>query len=334
MLALKLLNEVADRVGYPQMSTIENTQLEPEQRKLISLLNRILITMGGINIWPNLQVDDSITLLASETSDLTAGSEQYVTATQNSDTVTVANMTFDDSYKERVFHVSGDPYPYRIKKVLGPTQIQLYKAWRSDSITISDEKTFTIAQDRYALPVDLDRPIDDMQGFFASYRIMPISPERLRELRRAQTNNSLLLGEPQYYTVFGMNPGETTQLVHFHPYPQYSRLLQYSYQKVHPTIDSDNDKILYPDRFIGYIIDAMAFYIRRDFEDEANVQQTMIDMLRSYNQQAANEGATKEPINLRNSTSIRSDIRMALNRSGASIDWGETFDRAGNTGFW
>lgn len=334
MLALKFLNEVADRIGYPQMSTIEGADPEPQQRKLVSLLNRILVTMGGINIWPHLTMDSSFTLVASETSDVTSGSEQYVVATQDSKTITVANMTFTDAYEQRAFTVDGDPYIYWIAKVLGPTQIELNRAWVSDSIDATDTKSFTIAQDRYALPTDLDRPVDNAQGFFVPYKIEPVSPERFRELRRQTCGNSILLDDPMYYTVYGMNPGQTTEIIHFHPFPKNARLLQYSYQKVHPTIDSDNDKILYSERFMGAILDAMLFYGKRDLEDDVNVQQSLIDMLRSYNQQAANEGATKEPLNLRNDNSIRSSIRQALRHSGTSIDWGEHFDRAGNVGMY
>ncbi len=166
-LALKIINELEDRLGYPQSDTIELPELSSEQRKVIRLLNRVLTAWTGLNDWPLLRKDGEIVFIASEVSDTTAGLEEYVTATEDSDVITVANATFDETYIGRAIQISGLQYVYRIIDVPSATTLQLNRAWIDTSITVADEATYCIAMDRYALPADYDRPTGRTRAFFA-----------------------------------------------------------------------------------------------------------------------------------------------------------------------
>jgi len=326
MRTLDFLNELADRVKYPQMDTIENATLTPEQRKLIRAANRVIRTMGGIYPWPLLREEGAIVTVAYKTSDTTSGSEQYVTATQGSDTITIANGDFTNIYENWAIQISGDDYVYRIKRVVSATTLQLNKVWVSDSITAADdERTFTAAMDRYALPLDFDRAMDDLQSFFGPYGIKPVSPEEFRAHRRR--DRDMVVGDPEYFTIFGLTPTQTAQMIHFHPFPKESRMLTFDYQRVHPTLNSDNDLILFEERFIEALLETIIWLVDRDYEEDEKVAQTLADALRHYNQQAANPTVTGPRWWLRPDGSMRSDTYAALRRSGYQIDYGDYFDR-------
>ena len=324
---LDLLNEIADRAGWRQIDSIEGQELSDEERKLVRLLNRILQTLEGVSDWPLLRKDGAIALVAKDVSDTTSGSEQWVTATQNSTTVTVANGDFDDSYKNRQFQVTGYPTIYRIVDIVSPTELTLDRAWVDSSIVgATNENVFAIGVDQYTLPTDFDRPATSMQNFLASYKIQAVSPNEFSELRRHRSG--IVFGDPKYYTIYGMNDGQTAWKIHFHEWPSDARIIRFAYQMIHPTIDSDNDNILFPVRYNEAIIETVLELLQRDYEDSAKTQQTLLDMLQKFNEQTPSLTDNKKV--MRPSKSIRRNIHRAAARSGARIDYHDYFDKAGN----
>jgi hypothetical protein len=330
-LALGLINEIQDRIGYPQSETLEVATLSSEERKILRLLNTVLKAWGGLKDWPLLRTDADFVLVADVVSDTTSGSEQYVTATQNDTTITVANMTaFDDTYISRAITVSGSSYVYRIVSVPAPNQLTLNRAWIDASITAADECTFTIGADRYVLPDDYDRATGDVKSFFAPYGISAVGPEEFRDIRRRSPEVSV--GEPRYFTIYGMNDAETQELIHFHPFPDAARLLEYQYQRNHPEINSDNDKILVPQRYREALIEMVLQLAERDYEDDANSQVVLGDMLRAFNQQGSAQEITEDRKVMRPRNRMRTKIRNAYLRGGYHIDYGDYFDQHGHTG--
>ena len=324
---LDLLNEISDRLGWLQIDSIEGQTLSDEERKLLRLLNRVLQTLEGVDDWPMLRKDGALSLVAKDESDITSGSEQWVTATQNSTTVTIANGDFDDTYKNRVFQVVGYPTIYQITDVLSATELVIDKPWIDDSIVAAtDQNTFKIGVDRYALPEDFDRPATSMKNFLAPYKIQPISPNEFDEIRRQ--SSGITFGDPKYFTIYGMNEGQTAWIIHFHAWPSDTRIIRYSYQMIHPTINSDNDKILFPVRYNEAIIETVLQLAQRDYEDSAKTQQTLLDMLQKFNEQTPSLTDNKKI--MRPSKSIRRNIRRAAARSGVRIDYHDYFDKAGN----
>ena len=324
MNALDALNEIADRLGWPQIKTLDKPPLSKQERKLLRLLNRILRTISGIQDWPLLRKDGTTVLVASETAD--SDNDEWIVTTRNSDTVTVQNAVFDDSYITRALQVAGDPVIYRIIAVPAPTQLQLDRAWVSDDIALTDEISWTIAVDRYALAADFDRPLTDAQSFFAPYNIVPVDPDKFERIRRAE--RGITTGEPRMFTIYGMNDTQTAFMVHFHPWPESQRLLRYPYQMIHPEINSDNDKILFPARYISAIIEMVLQLALRDYEDDAKVEQALVDMLRTYNQQVANPDVTGTRMRIGKSNRIRRSMQRSFGFGGNRIDWGGWFDKS------
>lgn len=323
ILGLELINSVNRRLGWPVLRTLEAAVPTDEQVKVQDTLNRVLEALGSYDDWPMLHTEGQIATLALEESTAT----QFVTATQDSTTLTVADMTFDDTYIGRAIKVSGDQYYYRIVACLTPTSVTLHRAWQNDDVAPADERTFQIATDRYALPDDLDRPIDDWQAFFSPYGIAAVSPDEFRKRRRDEPG--LVVGEPTIYTIWGLNDGETVMLVHFHPFPRYKRMFEYQYIRIHPSINSDNDKILWPRKYRAAIEDMTYQLCTRDFEDDNKSQQLLIEMINAYNVQAANPTVTGSALRLRPKKTIRTSFQNAYGYGGYRIQWGSLFDRAG-----
>jgi hypothetical protein len=331
-LALQILNEVADRLGWEQIDTIESAHMSNETRKLLRLLNRILSTLGGLDEWPMLRGSGTLQLVADEISDVTSGSEQYVTATKNSPLVTIDNMALDATYIGRAIKIQTCEYVFRIVDVTGTTQLELNRSWFEDSITASDEATFHIAMDQYVLPVDFDRPIDDFSSFLAPYEINPVDPSEFQERRRRRSG--MLIDQPKVFTIYGLNEAQTAMVIHFDPYPDEVTILDFPYIKIHPEIDSDNDKILYPKRVIEVIIEMMLQLAYRDYEDDDRMQVALTEMIMKYNQSVGKSTATDRRKIMRPNKDTRINIYRAYRAGGRNIDWGDTFDRAGNVGFF
>ncbi len=321
IIALDLLNELADRLSKPQFETLETTQLKSHHRKLLRLLNRVLQTVGAYSDWPLLRAEASLGIIDSLTTD--ADNSEYVTATKDSTAVTVAGQSFTETFTGRAFQVVGDDYIYRIATVTSPTTLTLDRAWSNTSITVTDTKVAMIAMDRYALPTNFDRPVDNWQAFFAPYNIRPVSPNEFREIRRRERN--IRLGEPEVYTKFGLTDNQAAEMVHFHPWPKTARILRYEYQKNHPAINSDQDQILYPLTYVETMIDWILQLANRDYENSSKTQQVLQDAIRAHNMQRSNPGATEEPIRIEPMGETRMQIQEAYGETVVDIDWGEWF---------
>lgn len=326
--ALDFMKEVADRAGKTRFTTLEDLNPITEHRKLLTLLNTMLKRAGSFNDWDMLRKEGSIVTVASLETD--ADSSEFVTATQNSDEVTVAGQTFDDTYTGRAFQVNGEEDLYRIIEVLTPTKVKIDRAWVQDSLTVADEKTVTIAMDRYALPADFDRTVTDWQNFFAPYKIEPATPNEFREMRI--NRRRILLSDPEMFTVFGFTDNESARIVHFYPWPKEARLLRFDYQISHPTIDSDQDNILYPLSYREALISTMLAVSARDFEDSAKMEKILQDSLREHNIQQSNPGLTDSKAQLEPSGRTRRQVYNSYGAGALNVDWGNAFDTGRTNG--
>ena len=340
ILALEVLNQIADAVGWPQLDSIESPDLAPEERKLLRAFNRTIRVLVGINDWEMLRTQSSIMTLASELTDADPNgdgtdsplSRQFVTATNGSDELTVAGYSFDSTYVERAIQVGGDETVYRIKAALSETVVQLNRVFVGTSIVVADEKVATIGADRYALPTNFSRMVNDAANFFGPYKIRAKSPVDLRQ--RRYRDRGIVDGDPDMFTVFGMNSGETNQLIHFHPYPENQRILEYDYIRQHPVINSDNDKILFPDRIIEPIINACVEVIKRQYDDDNRIELALGAAMKSYNEQMSNPGINASHLEMRPDVSVRTSIRRGFGRRGGFIDYGDYFDNVSNVGLF
>jgi hypothetical protein len=190
---------------------------------------------------------------------------------------------------------------------------------------------YSIVQDRYALPENFDRPTDSWENFFGNSSIVAVGPNVFLEQRRGR-GSTLLAADPEMYTVYGLDDSETLQIIHFDPYPDETRILTYTYQKNHPVIETDEDKILFQRSHEVIILEAMLHLANRDYEDSQKVEAVLRDFMRTINQaQGAGNIATDR---LRFTPNGRHRIaqRNKWGRGGR-IDYGTAFDQVNKVGF-
>ncbi|KPK44895.1 MAG: hypothetical protein AMJ65_01610 [Phycisphaerae bacterium SG8_4] len=328
---LELLNEVNDRLGWPQIETLEGSS-DPtsEQRKLINLLNRVLRSLDAGADWPLLREEGDLIVTPAET-----GSAKFFTA-NGDDTIINMDSTigFDVSYKERAIQIGSHNTVYRIKKVVTTRTVDLNRIWLGDDDAgLTDEQTYQIVQDRYALPTDFARPNGKWSSFFSPYGIKYVDPEKFLQVRRDR-GNSILIGEPEIFTVWGLAPDGNSRMIHFDPWPDNQYMYTYTYQKIHPEILYDNDRILYPHTHIGMIIEAVLYLANRDYENAEKMDLLLRDFVMEFNKQRGQPELTEARMRLSPSGEHRQLERMKWLRGTRKIDWGDYFDRSDKVGFF
>ena len=65
----QVINEIEDRLGYPQSATLEGT-ITVDTRRVLGLLNRVLKNMGAIEQWPMLRSEGTIITQAGVEEDM------------------------------------------------------------------------------------------------------------------------------------------------------------------------------------------------------------------------------------------------------------------------
>lgn len=326
---LALINEVEDRLGWRQTDTLEGTQ-RPETRKLVRLLNRVLHSMQALDDWPLLRAEGTLQLVADDSGDA------YFELSNGSATVQLGasetDLAFSEQMTGRAIQLGSHATIYRIESVESTTQLTLNRPYLGDDHTDDDgEMSYIIAQDQYFLPENFDRPTDDWQNFFGDPGIEPIGPNQFRKQRIAR-GNTVLLDDPHYFTVYGLDESETFQKVHFDPWPNDTRILNYTYQKNHPAIETDEDRVLFPKTHEGIIIEAMLQLANRDYEDSDKTQIVLQDLIRTINQAQGPGNVAQDRMRMTPSGKHRRAERMRW-RGGRRVDWGEAFDQLDNVNF-
>ena len=324
---LALINEVEDRLGYRQTETLEG-RIRPETRKLLRLLNRVLASMQTLDDWHLLREDGNIQLVPADES------TAYFEITSGSTTVELgaseATLAFTNAMKGRAIQINNHATIYRIEKVVSPTELTLNRPYLGDTITEIDDElvAYSIVQDRYALPADFDRPTTDWDSFFGSTTIDALGPDKFLEERRAR-GGTLLVADPTAFTVYGLDDSETFQIVHFDPYPSEARIIPFTYQKDHPKIETDDDRILFQRSHEAIVLEAMLYLANRDYEDAQKVEAVLRDFMRTVNQAQGSGSVAQDKMRLTPSGRHRIAQRMKWGRGG-KVDWGSAFDQVSN----
>ena len=327
---LALINEVEDRLGWRQTDTLEGAQ-RPETRKLLRLLNRVLATMQTLDDWKLLREDGTIQLVADNSS------TAYFELTNGSATVALgaseATLAFSHVMVNRAIQLGTHATIYRIKSVESGTSLTLNRPYLGDDVEDADGViAYSIAQDRYVLPADFDRPTDDWENFFGSSSIDVVGPNVFLEKRRNR-NGSMLVSDPDVFTIYGLDDSETFQIVHFDPYPDEERILVFTYQRNHPVIETDEDRVLFPRSHEAIILEAMLQLANRDYADDTKVESVLRDFIRTINQVQSAGNVANDPMRL----TPNSRHRIAQYnkwRGRGNIDWGSVFDQANRIGFF
>jgi hypothetical protein len=326
---LQIINEVEDRLGWPQSRTIED-DLSKTTRKLLRLLNRVLHNLVSAEVWPLLRAYGTLVTQAtvSETMvmELTNGSD--VVEISGTDT---SGVTFELHHRMWAIQFGSNTPIYRILEITTPTQIKLNRPWLGDTST-TDEIAVVFGMDRYALPEDFDRPTGKWKDFLSAYSIEPLGPEDFDVLRQKRGRN-IEIGDPTHYTVYGLDPSNTYQLIHFDPWPTRQTMMEFTYQMEHPTISTDRDLVLFPMSQVSVVIEAMLYLANRDYEDDTKLQVALREYLVQFNAAKSQSRVTDDTKILSPWTGMRArSSRLRGNAGGIRYDYGTYFDRVDAVG--
>ncbi len=328
---LQVLQEIQDRLGDRQATTIEGT-LTNDTRKLLRLMNRVLKNMVSAEKWPMLRTQGQIITQAPLQDDM------LLDLTNGSITVSISEfdsstITFEQSHLVWGIQLGTGSPIYRIAKVVSPTQLELNKPWLGDSqtITSADDDTIAVkmAMDRYALPEDFDRPTGEWKDFLSAYDIEPLPAEKFAETRRSR-GRDIELSNPTFYTIHGLDPSSTYQVLHLEPWPQQQTMLEFDYQHIHPEIEVDNDLVLFPQTQLSVIIEATIYLANRDYKDDERMTAALQEYLQQFNAARGQRTVTDEKKQI--TPWMRNRARSTrVQRSGVRIDYGDAFDRSDMT---
>ena len=119
--------------------------------------------------------------------------------------------------------------------------------------------------------------------------------------------------------------------MHFDPYPKDARVLTFTYQKDHPTVETDEDRVLFQRSHEAIIIEAMLHLANRDYEDSQKIEAVLRDFMRTINQAQGAHSVAQDKMRITPNGRHRIAQRMKWGRGGR-IDWGDTFDMVNRIG--
>jgi len=332
---LKLINEAEDRLGWRQTPTLEDSVLRPETRKLLRMLNRVLKSLQSADDWPLMRAEGTLmTLAAAEGTApfyLVNGSATVIVISGTpTDTSTPAVLRLDESYIGRAIQIGDESTVYRIKSVANPQCFDLNRPWIGATTVLvagpSEYQTYTIAQDQYFLPADYCRPNGKWDQFLAPYGIQPVGPDAFSTVRRSR-GGTLLTHAPEIFTVYGVDAGQVYQILHLDPFPLEQQILQFTYQIVHPEIETDADRILFPASHEGVILEALLYLANRDYQDDSKLEVVLRDYMRETSAVRALSPMTEDPFQIRPSGSHRIAQHRRWGAASPRLDYGSYFDR-------
>lgn len=333
---LGLLNEIEDRLGWRQTETIER-DLEKRTRKLLRMLNRVLKTVPAADNWPLLRTTGTLLTQAptdqSILVDLTNGSTTVTVSSYEAARAAAAGESlfeFETKHKEWAIQFGTNSPIYRIEKVVLPNEITLNRAWVGTSAaptSASDDTTqMVLAMDRYTLPEDFDRPSGSWKDFLSTYNVQPVGAEKFAEKRRSRGSN-IRYGDPDIYTVYGLDPSSTYQVIHFDPWPDQTTMMEYNYQRTHPEIEVDADRILFPASNIALVIEAVLYLAKRDYEDDVSMQEVLAEFVRQFNTIQGQSKVTDDRKLITPGMRQRGYSLRQRRGRGVRYDYGDHFDR-------
>jgi hypothetical protein len=324
--ALELLNDIAVQLGYRPLETIEG-DLDGFDATLRRVFTLVIREIAAMDDWPLLRAEgEIITVAPYEVGkvDLTNGSTT-VTGVDDPDIAGTLAPTWTTAMEGRVIRFGNEALLYRIETVTSATSLTINRAYQGDTTT--DPIAYEILQDRYDLPTNFDRPISkDWDNFFdtTNATLVAIAPN---EFRRQRKMRGVRQGEPEVFTIWGLDDAQEHLQVLFDPFPDEVRVLQFPYQKLHPEVEQDSDRVLFTPNKDNLLIDGTIYVMQRGPEDDIKAGAMVGDWLRVVNQKLSAQAdiAQQLPrITVSNARKFREQARWKYGT--ARVNWGSLGD--------
>ncbi len=333
--ALDVLKQVADHLGWNQPVTLENEDtLTKDDRKLVRALNRVLRVLSGVQDWRFLRSEGEIITTAQYTTGvvrLTNGSAT-VTGLDDPNIDGTALTAWTVAMIGRALVVDGDPLIYRITAVNSATSLTVNREWQGETTDGSDDapdRNYKILQDRYDLPVDMDRPADEGWSLHTESNILPVVVVDASEVRRRRDNRfpAAAITDPQVVALWAHDQQGEHRVAILDPLPPFQRVISFEYQRIHPVIDRDTQRILFPPRYEEVVVDGIEFALREGPDDDSRSDMALAEYLRTRAETASAREIGQKRIRLSASQGRAIQQHTKWGRRGLRINWGSAFDR-------
>ncbi len=332
---LDLLKQVCDHLGFDQIVSVENEDtLTKDDRKLVRALNRVLRVLSGVQDWRFLRAEGEIITVAEYTQGTIRVTNGSTTVTGQDDTAISGTLlpAWTSTMVGRALVANGTPLIYRIASVDSATSLTLDREWQgttTDGTTDAPDLNYKILQDRYDMPADMDRPADEDWTLFTETATQPVKvvdPASLRARRMARMPTATI-DDPDMVTLWMHDSQGEHRVAVLDPFPKSQRVISFEYQKVHPVIDRDTQRILFPPRYEEVVADGIEFLMREGPEDDARTDLALAEYLRTRSETAAAREIGQRRVRLTPAQTRALQQYSKYRRRGIRIDWGHHFDR-------
>jgi hypothetical protein len=338
--ALDVLKQVCDQLGWDQIVSVENEDtLTKDDRKLVRALNRTLRVLSGVQDWRFLRAEGEIITIAEYTQGtarVTNGSTA-VTGQDDPDITGTLLPSWTAAMVGRAFVASGVPLIYRITAVNSATSLTLDREWQGDSTGPAagpdgedvDDLSYQILQDRYDMPLDMDRPADADWSLFNGTSVSTVTvvdPSAIRA-RRTGRMPAASAADPDAVALWMHDSQGEHRVAVLDPFPSEQRVITFEYQKIHPVIDRDTQRILFPPRYEEVVADGVEFLLREGPDDDNRTDLALAEYLRTRAETAAAREIGQKRIRLTPSQHRAYQQHAKWGRRGLRMNWGSSFDR-------
>lgn len=289
MEALEFVNNIATMLGWETVTTIEGT-VDKETENIVNASNVVLTSLQGDKDWSELRVDARLQLARSEIFD------GIITATYGSTTLTCDAGLFSVGDVGKAIQVGYSKVAYRVSAYIDVNTVTLDRAWAEEDYLSDEDGHLYVGQDTYELPTDYDRfLVEKLYNSWEDSYAEVVGPQALSVTRQGY-GLGLSIGIPTQCTVHGLNDAGTASKIHFDITPQENYLLNYAYQRKHPALTTDTTQIVYPDKNLMYIMDAVKYRLDRDTEVAQAAGAVANDALRERVRIQQNQESGSDPV--------------------------------------
>jgi len=296
------------------VTTLESDSIPSDVLKVVDLINASARTIARIQAFPFLRKTGTIATVAKQTG--------TAFCTANSKLAVVLGLTPQAGHIGRLLSFGGNSELYRVRDTSfsGSSIYEMDLPWTGE--TSAAAITVSLAQDRYPLPNDFDRPFADIRQFITSpHNLEAVDIADIHRIRAAYIG----YGTPTCFSIETEVDGVQTLVLD--PIPDEVMYLRFDYLPTIAHITGDTEKLPLPLRVEDALVEAVAYVIKQDQQNDLQgAQLTMQDYLQRLMGQ--NKPTLTTPRQrITPDTSHRQAMAAKYNRFGR-IDWGEAWDRS------
>jgi hypothetical protein len=303
---LDLVKVIGFRVGdfKADVPTLENP--DPAILNMVHCVNEVIRKIAQVKGLPMMNGRAMISTVSHHQTG-------YVVMTKASTTVSKVGLidtVFTNDMEGRAFAVLDKNAIFRIESVIDDDTLVLDSPWPFDTANVV---SYTIAQDRYALPADFSDFISVSMEGTSGRSLAIVAPAKIDYQRHSMRSSVMSLGTPSIVSKFDKSASGAWE-IELDPFPDNEYILSLRYKRAPVKYEHDNDIVPVPDEAIDVLINGVVALWKSIKTPELanaylNWQGTDLAMFATLDQKGTDQGPQIVPANV---------MRGGMSRSGGS----------------